>query len=277
MFKIGLTIQKFGTTNPSILVKFAAFIRLEHIEFDMFVFDNIEAVIRALKSKQSAIHAPYYEDYDLDFSSENSILDLLIEKIIDYKKELGIIGVIIHPPVDPKGDINLYYQRLDHLPVLPLLENMPYQSWNQFLLQFHTTQENISQSLGFCFDIPHSYITNEDQFLNLPDPLIKLLKQNSGYIHISGGNKNEDTHFPLLTEGEMPIPPIKTFLRKLPFKGTVTMELSPRNFHEIDKMLQSYSQMLGIAKKPLRKLENEIKRPFLMKKIRKFFSDPQNS
>ncbi|WP_455143713.1 TIM barrel protein [Candidatus Hodarchaeum mangrovi] len=272
MFKIGLTIQKFGTTNPSSLVKFAAFIRLEHIEFDISVFDDIEAVIPVLKSKQTAIHAPYYEDYKLDLSSKNPELDSLIENIINYQKELEIIGVIVHPPVDPKGDLDLYYQRLDHLPVLPLLENMPHQPWNQFLLQFHTTQENISHSLGFCFDIPHSYITNEDQFLNLPDSLINLLKQNYGYIHISGGNKNKDTHFALLSEGEMPIPPIKTFLRKLPFKGTVTMELAPRNFNEIDKMLRSYSQMLGIAKKPLKKLENEIKRPFLMKKIRKFSS-----
>jgi len=57
----------------------------------------------------------------------------------------------------------------------------------------------------------------------------------------------------------------------------VIQKFSVIEIPNFDKMLQSYSQMLGIAKKPLRKLENEIKRPFLMKKIRKFFSDPQNS
>ena len=277
MFKVGLTIQKFGATHPSSLVKFAAIIRLDHIEFDISVFEDINAVIPALKSKQTAIHAPYYQDYKIDLSSKNPEVDSFIENIIDYKKDLGIIGVIIHPPVDPKGDLHLYYQRLGRLPVLPLLENMPYQSWDQFLLQFNTTQDNIDQSLGFCFDIPHSYITNEDEFLNLPEPLINMLKQDSGYIHISGGNKNEDTHFALLSEGEMPIPPVKSFLRKLPFKGTITMELAPRNFNEFDKILRSYSQMLSIAKRPLRRLENEIKRPFLMRKIRKFSNDPQNS
>ena len=60
MFKTGLTIQKLDNIQPSSFVKIANVMKLEHIEFDMTVFDDIENVLKIIKTKQTAIHAPYF-------------------------------------------------------------------------------------------------------------------------------------------------------------------------------------------------------------------------
>jgi sugar phosphate isomerase/epimerase len=243
-------------------------INLEHIEFDASVFPDISNVLAILNTKQTAIHAPYFEDYGMDLSSANPDIDDLIENIARWKEKLNVIGVIVHPPLDAGGDLDRFHDRLEQIP-FPLLENMPYQSWDEFLDFFNSTEANVSNALGMCFDIPHSYITNGESFLDLPEELLGLLSSKKGYIHISGGTRNEDTHFPLLTDGEIPFDSVKTFLHQIDFQGTVTMELSPRTFQDIDKILHSYALMLGIAGRRLHRISVKIKRPFIMYRINK--------
>ncbi len=270
-FLTGLTIQQIGEIKPSSLVKFATALGLNHIEFDPSVFTDLKNVKKELKAKQIAIHSPYYEDYELDLSSNDKRVDTFVESVVRAKKDLNIIGVVVHPPSDAGGSIDLFYERLEKLPN-PLLENMPYQTWDEFKEFYNDTVANVSNHLGFCFDIPHSWITNYNKFLDLPEFCTELITQTSGYIHISGGTKDEDTHFASLTEGDLPINKVKKFLEDIQFKGTVTMELAPRSLEEIDKIIHSYMIMLGFAGKRIHRTKIRIKRPFIMRKVKRLAS-----
>ncbi len=265
-FRTGITIQAIGDLTPSNVVDLAMAINLRHIEFDPSVFSDITRVIERLNSDQTTIHAPYMEDYKMDLSSQTPEIDKLIEDINHWQTRMNIIGVVVHPPLDAGGDMGKFYDRLDLLP-LPLLENMPYQTWEDFLEFFDTIKSNVNNPLGMCFDIPHSFITNGDQFLEVPKEVHNHLSSANGYIHISGGTAEEDTHYPLLTEGNMPFQEVPAFLDRIAFKGTVTMELYPRSFQDIDKILRSYIMMLGISKRRMHKLSVQIKRPFIMRRI----------
>ncbi|MHA2108767.1 MAG: TIM barrel protein [Candidatus Hodarchaeales archaeon] len=267
-FRTGITIQAIGDLTPSNVVDLGMAINLKHIEFDPTVFPDISNVLKRLRTEQTTIHAPYMEDYHMDLSSKTSEIDKLIEDITLYKSRMNIIGVIVHPPLDAGGDMDKFYNRLDMLP-FPLLENMPYQSWDDFLDFFDTTQANVNNHLGMCLDIPHSFITNGSKFLDIPVEVLNHLSSPKGYIHISGGTADEDTHYPLLTEGNIPFHEVEEFLKRISFSGTVIMELYPRSFQDIDKILQSYILMLSIAKKRIHKLSVQIKRPFIMRKINK--------
>lgn len=266
-FKTGLSIQTFGKVLPSSLVRFASAIELEHIEFDLTVFHDLESVITALKANQTTVHAPYVLDYGMDLSTPESRIEQFLENVIKAKNELKTVGMIVHPPTDENGSLERFYERINNFPLPIFLENMPYQSWEEYIDFFETTRSNVNSKLGMCFDIPHSYITHGHRYLELPDRCLSLVKGHNGYIHISGANRNEDTHFPLLTEGEMPIDPVKTFLKETNFSGILTMELAPKSLLEIDKVLRSYELMLGISGKRFHKFKIRIKRPFLMRRI----------
>ncbi len=267
-FHIGITIQAIGDLTPSNVVDLGMAIGLRHIEFDPSVFLDISDVMKSLKTKQTTIHAPYMEDYHMDLSSNTPEIDKLIEDINRWKTRMNIIGVVVHPPLDAGGNTEKFYDRLEKLP-LPLIENMPYQSWEDFLDFYNTTQANVNNHLGMCFDIPHSFITNGDKFLEVPDEVLDHLTSSKGYIHISGGTADEDIHYPLLTDGNIPFQEVKDFLLRISFCGTVTMELYPRSFQDIDKILRSYILMLDVANKKKHKLSVQIKRPFIMRKINK--------
>jgi sugar phosphate isomerase/epimerase len=274
-FKTGLTIQAIMGLSPSRIVTLGSAIKLEHVEFDISVFTDIEEVIENLRTEQTAIHAPYMEDYKVDLSSKSSKVDKFITDINQWKSDLNVIGVVVHPPLDAGGDLNLFYDRLEKIPH-PLLENMPYQLWDEFQDFFDTTRSNVNNKLGICFDIPHSYITNGDRFLDLPKEVLEHIKSKNGYIHLSGGTREKDTHYPLLTEGDMPFSEVKEFLKDISFRGTVTMELAPRSLQEIEKILQSYAMMLNVANRRKHQFMVKIKTPFIMRKISKL-SEPAPS
>jgi sugar phosphate isomerase/epimerase len=266
-FTTGLSIQQVRNILPSDWVKIASTLRLKHIEFDQTVFNDFENVIQVLKAPQTVIHAPYIEDYGLDLSTDDQIADQFVDNVLATQHDLNIIGVVVHPPTDASGSWERFFDRLEKLP-LPLLENMPYQSWDEFKEFVETIQANVNRHIGMCFDIPHSWITHGEQYLNLPKICLDFLRESTGYIHISGGTREEDTHFPLLTEGDMPFIPVKEFLKDISFSGIVTMELGPRSLEDLNKILQSYMLMLGIAGKRLHQMQVKIKRPFIMRKVR---------
>ncbi|MHA2243960.1 MAG: TIM barrel protein [Candidatus Hodarchaeales archaeon] len=266
-FTTGLTIQRTRGVLPSKWVEIASIFRLQHIEFDQTVFEDIENVIHSLKAHQTVIHAPYVEDYGIDLSSNDQTVDQFVGNVIDTQQDLHIIGIVIHPPTDASGSLDSFYERLEKLP-FPLLENMPYQSWEEFLQFVDNIQANVSNRLGMCFDIPHSWMTNGKQYLELPEPCLNFLQASTGYIHISGGTQEEDTHFPLLSEGDMPIDPVKDFLNDIDFSGTVTMELRPQSRDDLGKIFQSYMIMLGFAGKNRHKFQVKVKKPFILRKIR---------
>lgn len=57
-FRTGLTIQGLGELTPSTLIKLGNVIALEHIEFDISVFTDLENVKQIIMTNQNAIHAP---------------------------------------------------------------------------------------------------------------------------------------------------------------------------------------------------------------------------
>lgn len=272
-FLTGLTIQAIGDFSPSSLVKLGMAIGLQHIEFDPSVFSDIENVLPALKTKQTSIHAPYLEDYGMDLSSLNPQVDTFIDNVNRWSSQLKIMGVVVHPPTDGSGDLETFYSRLENLKVPKLFENMPYQPWEEFLEEFSNIQANIDGKLGMCFDIPHSYITNGKKFLDLPEEVLDHITSSIGYIHISGGKRDEDTHYPLLTAGDIPLVEVENFLKTMNFSGTITMELAPRNLQDVDKILRSYVFMLGIAGKRRKQFFAKIKRPLIMRQINSKFKN----
>ena len=180
---------------------------------------------------------------------------------------MNIIGVVVHPPIDAGGDLNRFYDRLDKLPS-PLLENMPYQTWEEFQPFFDTTQANVNIELGFCFDIPHSFISQGEKFLDVPEILKEKLFSSNGYIHISGGTRDEDIHLPLLTEGEIPFERVKTFLQSNGFCGTVTMELKPKSVDDFNKIISSYEIMLNLGGFKIEKWKLKLKKRLVLMKIK---------
>ncbi|MHA2226133.1 MAG: TIM barrel protein [Candidatus Hodarchaeales archaeon] len=267
VFKTGLTIQRIGEILPSKWIEAGSAIRLEHIEFDQSVFKDLESVKQVLRTSQTVIHSPYVEDYNVDLSTNDNSVDQFVENVIKFKHELKIIGVVVHPPTDAGGSWDNFFDRLEKLP-FPLLENMPYQSWEDFLDFVKTTKANINNRIGMCFDIPHSWITHGEKFLDLPEQCLEFLKAPTGYIHISGGTREEDTHFTSLTEGDIPLDLVKNFLNRISFSGTVTMELRPRSFDDVSNIFHSYMIMLAIAGKRRHRFQVMVKRPFILRKIR---------
>ncbi|MFW9856933.1 MAG: TIM barrel protein [Candidatus Thorarchaeota archaeon] len=265
-FRIGLTIQGLGELTPSTLIKLGNVIALEHIEFDVSVFTDLEDVKQVIKAKQTAIHAPYSPDYKYDLSFPSEDADQLVTAILKAKADLNIIGVVVH---SPKETNDLFYERVSQLP-FPLLENIPNQSWDTFMAFRDKVRENSTKNFGYCFDIPHSFITNGDAFLDVPPEVMTSLKRKSGYIHISGGKRHHDQHFPLVTEGDIPFHEIKSFLKDIQFSGTVTMELVPRSLEDVSKMLKSYSIMLNVAGKRFQSLVARLKAKIVMYRMSKY-------
>lgn len=163
---------------------------------------------------------------------------------------------------------NLFYERLAQIP-FPTLENIPNQSWDNFMAFRDKVRDNSTNKFGYCFDIPHSFITYGNDFLDVPTEVMTSLKKKSGYIHISGGNRQQDQHFPLVTEGDIPFKDVKSFLKEIRFSGTVTMELVPRSLEDVSKMLKSFSIMLNVAGKRYQSLVTRLKAPLAMYRMNK--------
>ncbi|MHA2298134.1 MAG: TIM barrel protein [Candidatus Hodarchaeales archaeon] len=265
-FKTGLTIQKTGSINPSDWLMIASAIELEHVEFDMTVFSDIDNVLAVNKIDQIAIHAPYFDDYNMDFSSDRSEIEQFVKNVNDYREALKIKYVVIHPPNDPQGSTDTFFTNIDAVEPFILLENMPCQAWNDFIQLFTSIRERVSNKTGFCFDVPHGFITHgEESFLELPTELLELVRSPDGYIHLSGGLRNEDTHLPLVTDGDIPFEKVEAFLKE--FSGTLTMELQPRGINDIDKIIKSYKIMLGISGKRWLSLKTAVKERVILKKV----------
>ncbi|MFX1534370.1 MAG: TIM barrel protein [Promethearchaeota archaeon] len=281
-FKVGLTIQKLGTVLPSVWVRLSNFISLQHIEFDPTVFDDIDNVLSTLQCKSVTVHAPFIDHWPYDMSSggnKQKLVEQFIENVNQNAKSLHIHSVVVHPPADP-SHMDLFYEHLNNLKPLVLLENLSYldssssqwSSWENFSRFYQMTNEHLDKSTGFCFDIPHSFIQNGNKFLDLPEFLITELKGKNGYIHLSGGLRTEDTHYPLLTEGEIPMNLVKKFLDKIKFGGIVNMELMPQFDRggivgELEKIFQSYELLLGWAGARKHRMFLKLKKRFILNKI----------
>ncbi len=273
MIKLGLTIQEFRGITPSTWVRMANAIGLPHIEFDHSVFDDVQAVLPHLQSSVT-IHAPYFSDYGFDLGSvetRGSYAEKFLRNLQTYHKQLGVRGVVVHPPDDPNGDHETYFNRITAINVPIHLENMPTQSWDDFLKFYYNANSKLANSAGLCFDVPHSFIANGKQFLELPMRLIEELRSKRGYIHISGGDRYDDKHLPLTQGSASMLENFDHFIQDIHFQDTLVMELRPRNIDDLDGIFDSCVRMTNLLPWKRRiqmRLRINVGRRFVMRKAR---------
>jgi len=252
-FVVGLTIQPIAGVSNSTWVRMAAKLGLEHIEFDPLVFDDVQAITRELKCSQVGIHSPYMKDYGIDLSSVHRREEVgrFISQVNAIAEEWNVVGVVVHPPSDAKGSFEYFLESLGQLEPTVLLENVFGEEgpgvWTEFLEFWERTRDRVGGNVGFCFDIPHSFIANGPvEYLRLPEMLrSELCHSGRGYIHLSGGRSTEDTHSPL-NQGEIPVwTEVAEFLK--PFRGTLNLELRPESQADIPLIIDSYLQAVRLS------------------------------
>lgn len=277
MIKIGLTIQEFRGFPVSTWIRMSNVVGLPHIEFDLSAFDDIEVALPLLRSTIT-FHTPYFSDYGFDLGSVGSRAsdaERYIRNLRIYQEKLQIRGVVVHPPDDPNGNYETYLNRLASISQPIHLENMPNQSWDDFLDLYQDIGSKLGRHVGLCFDVPHSFITNGAKFLELPDILLEELMSDRGYIHISGGNHNEDTHLPL-TQGSLPLEQFEQFVRRIRFHGTLVMELRPRTIYNFAGIFNSFIRMTKFI--PWRRrfrmrIRIAVGSRFIMRKVRQLLAE----
>lgn len=275
--KIGLTIQEFRGFPVSTWIRMGNVVGVSHIEFDLSAFDDIDVALPHLRSTIT-FHTPYFSDYGFDLSSIGPLAsdaERYLRNLRVYQEQLRIRGVVFHPPDDPNGNYETYLKRLASISQPIHLENMPNQSWDDFLELYHDIGSKLGRHVGFCFDVPHSFITNGAKFLEVPDLLLKELMSNRGYIHISGGNRNEDTHLPL-AQGSLPLGQFEQFVRRIRFHGTLVMELRPRTIDDFAGIFDSFIQMTKFIPWRQRyqmRIRIAVGRRFIMRKVRQLLAE----
>ncbi len=280
MVKIGLTIQEFQGIPPSTWIRLTNAVGISHIEFDRSVFDDIESVLPKLKPNVT-IHAPYCLDYGYDLSSVGTSgekADLFIKQLQIFSQPLKVEGVVVHPPDDPDGSNEIFLKRINQINNPIFLENMPDQPWRDFIDFFTLVESKLNKHLGFCFDIPHSYIANGESLLDVPDHLLKELTTKRGYVHISGGMEDQDLHLPL-NQGTLPLSKILKFFQDINFQGTIVMELRPQKFEDINSIIDSYlimMKLLPITQKIRFRLRLALGRRFVVNRAKKHLSSNTN-
>ncbi len=267
--KVGLTIQAIGGISIIKYVQISNVLGFGHYEFDPSLFDHEEeltALSVLVSNKSVFLHAPYFNDWEYDFSSRNqaSKIETYLSFVDRFAKLLNVRGIVVHPPVDPQGDETFFLETLKRIPIPIYLENIPGQSWADFQTWFFNIKAKIedTQKINICFDLPHSFLTNGAQgFLNIPPDLLPEIT----YIHISDLSGTEDSHWPFKTPGGvLPLPQVKKFIRRNKDRFTVNMEMRPAGAKGLVNILRSYLILVRFGS-PLK---------FLWKTLRIIFLGP---
>ena len=267
--KVGLTIQSIGGISILKYVRIANILGFEHYEFDPSVFDrdeDLEALSVLLSNKSVVLHAPYFNDWGYDFSSQNqaSKIETYLSYFTRYAELLKVRGMVIHPPLDPQGNAIYFLEILKRFPIPIYLENIPGQSWEGFQTWYFQTKAKIevNQKINICFDMPHSFLTNgPKEFLNFPAVLLPEIS----YLHISDLSGTEDSHWPFKTPGGvLPLSQVKRFLQNNADQLTVNMEMRPAGNKGMINILRSYLILVRFGS-PLK---------FLWKALRIIFLGP---
>ena len=269
--KVGQTVQSLGTLKPSHILKMVNLLGFEHVEFDPTVFDDIDAVIPLVQKKSVILHAPYYSDWNYDFSSikQSEEIEKYMENLETYANALGATGVVVHPPRDPDKDEDYFLKNLDRIKITVLLENLPGQKLEDFKTWYLSTKNKTKAKVGMCFDVPHSFLTHgKEDLFNIPDVLLPDLN----YIHISELNEDSDCHWPFGHEGgALPLDLFEKFLKRIKFKGTINMEMMPDGIEGIENLIDSYLILKKFGPKfpyILKKIRISLLKPLLMKKLK---------
>ncbi len=269
--KVGQTIQSLGQLKPSHIISMANFLGFEHLELDPTAFDDIEAVLPLVQKKSIILHAPYYFDWNFDLSSikQSEKVEKYMENLEIYANALGVLGIVVHPPMDPDKDEDYFLKNLDRIKITVLLENLPGQKLEDFKTWYLDTKSKTKANVGMCFDVPHSFLTHgKNDLFNIPEVLLPDLN----YIHISELDGVSDSHWPFGTEGgALPLDLFEKFLKRIKFKGTINMEMMPSGLEGIGNLIDSYLILKKFGPKLpyiLKKIRISLLKPIIMKKLK---------
>ncbi|MHA1713736.1 MAG: sugar phosphate isomerase/epimerase family protein [Candidatus Ranarchaeia archaeon] len=288
MVVVGLTLASAFGIPTSTWIKVANLFRFEHIEFSSPVYMDLKESARSFRGGQIAFHAPYRDDFPYELSSsgkyEKDVEEFLVK--LDEACQLfkvPVVGVIVHPPKSERYDEELFFERLRRIRPLVLIENLSpgngpaSKNWQAFLRFYNDVNDRATKKTGFCFDVPHAFIAEgERRFLDIPSTLLEELCSPRGYIHISGTRSTEDMHWPINT-GDLPLDQVMAFLKKIRFRGTINMEISPLNcpsLHDYaNGVLESYLKLLSLGpawKQFTKRIHVTLKRGLLLRRLKPF-------
>lgn len=242
--RVGTTIKEAWGVPPYTWMNFVNALRFEHVEFSSHVFlGDPEKLIEQIGTKTAAVHLPYYDESGWDFFSKHAdeSFEKLATQLNTYKRDLQVKWMVLHPPEDPDPDWDLFFKRVKHIggEAIILLENINSQKFIEFIEIYRKIKEQLGDQLGFCFDVAHSYMIN-DQFLDIPEELIIDLQ----YIHLQDtSSRNTDDHIPL-GAGVIPLDQVIDFLKRMQFHGIINFEIKPKAMIDVMRIIDSYLYIL---------------------------------
>jgi len=236
--KIGFGLEPIKGLSLDLIVYLLRKILLEHFEFNWRVIPKVGEVLRSLGKATTTFHLPIYNRDRFDFSSTSKQYELQMTEVVSfvnqYRNDLNMLFVLAHAPEDPNHSFDLMFSRLEKINAPLVLENVAGQSEEFFLDFYFQAKDFLGKKLaGYALDISHRYVTDWQNWLNIPEELIKEI----AYVHISDCTKTEDLHLPLGL-GELPYEEFFDFLKDIRYNGVINQELKP-NGDQADKIMSS--------------------------------------
>ncbi|MBN1330693.1 MAG: sugar phosphate isomerase/epimerase [Candidatus Heimdallarchaeota archaeon] len=269
--KIGITIEPYEGIPARILLSFAKTISLDHIEINVNIMPDIEGFITKIGKLTTTFHLPIaeVEGYDPGVKNPNfrNKMSEVISFINKYHNDLNMLYTLAHPP-DPKdSDFELFIESLQQIQTSIVLENIPWQKDKEFIEFYNKAKDRLGKQLaGHAIDGPHRYLTNPENWLDVP----KILENEIVYVHLQDTNKDFDAHLPL-GQGEMPHRDFLRYLKKINYQGVINQEIKPKGL-DLESIMDSCLEIAKVDSKTkyLRlRARYAILRPILQKKIAK--------
>ncbi|MHA1212707.1 MAG: sugar phosphate isomerase/epimerase family protein [Candidatus Heimdallarchaeota archaeon] len=225
--KVGFALEPIRGLPLDVIIYFLKKAQIEHFEFNWRIVPKVERVIKNLCKSTTTFHLPIFNRDRFDFSSNKPDYEIQMHELINFvnerKNDLNMIFTLAHAPEDPNGDYDLMFSRLAQIDAPIVLENVVGQSDEHFMDFYFQAKDYLGSKLaGHVVDISHRYVNDWENWLNIPDELVKEIV----YVHISDCTKTEDLHLPMGL-GEMPYNDFFDYLKKIRYNGVITQELKP--------------------------------------------------
>ncbi|NHJ33255.1 MAG: sugar phosphate isomerase/epimerase [Asgard group archaeon] len=270
VMKIGVTIEPYEGIPAGYLVPFAHAISLDHIEINVNIFPDIDGVLEKIEKLTTTFHLPIFFVEGYGPGTKGKKYEKKMAKVIsfinEYHKDLNMLYTLAHPPESENETFDLLIERLQQINTPIVLENIPWQSDDDFIEFYFQAKDILGKQLaGHAIDAAHRFLTYQDDWLNVPEELTKEIV----YVHLQDTSRKKDDHLPL-GQGEMPYKDFLHFLKKNGFKGVINQEIKPKGL-DLVSIMDSCLEILKVVNKArfLRlKAKYTILTPILKRKIK---------
>ncbi len=277
--KIGMTIEPIKGVSIKKILFLLQIIGLNHLEINTTIIPMVSELIQGLRKTTTTFHLPIYSRFQYDIGSTEKKFQNLIEKTIEFvnkfKKQLNLKYVLTHPPEDPNSTNDSLIGRLEKFDAQILIENIMGQSDENFMEFYFEVKDRLGKKLaGHAIDAPHRYVNDNENWLNIPNELLKEIK----YVHISDCTKKEDLHLPLGC-AKLPYNDFFSLLKEINFNGILLQEIIP-SINQATSVLDSilYSiKPFSKRKYAFMKMKYAILKPITQIKIKSTYKHIQKS